>query len=57
MGAPFTFGTALIGTNVRIAGPNTAISVNDIVLWIGQENFIYMMVVYKQSHVQSEVCF
>ena len=39
VGAPFTFGTALIGTNVRIAGPNTAISVNDIVLWMGQENF------------------
>ena len=40
VGAPFTFGTALIGTNVRIAGPNTAISVNDIVLWMGQENFL-----------------
>jgi hypothetical protein len=39
VGSPFTFGTALIGTNVRIAGPNTAISVNDIVLWMGQENF------------------
>ena len=39
VGAPFTFGTALIGTNIRIAGPNTAISVNDIVLWMGQENF------------------
>jgi hypothetical protein len=39
VGAPFTFGTALIGTNVRIAGPNTAISVNDTVLWMGQENF------------------
>ena len=39
VGAPFTFGTALIGTNVRIAGPNTAISVNDVVLWMGQENF------------------
>ena len=39
VGAPFTFATALIGTNVRIAAPHTAISVNDIVLWMGQENF------------------
>ena len=39
VGAPFIFGTALIGTNVRIAGPNTAIAVNDVVFWMGQENF------------------
>lgn len=39
VGAPFIFGTALIGTNIRIAGPNTAIAVNDIVFWMGQENF------------------
>tara|TARA_R100000951_G_scaffold115107_2_gene122111 strand:- start:549 stop:1325 length:777 start_codon:yes stop_codon:yes gene_type:complete len=29
----------MLGDNVRIAGPNTAISVNDIVFWMGQENF------------------
>ena len=39
IGPPYTFGTAIIGTNVRIAGPNTAISVNDLVFWMGQENF------------------
>jgi hypothetical protein len=39
IGPPFTFGTAILGTNVRIAGPNTAISVNDVVFWMGQENF------------------
>jgi hypothetical protein len=39
LGPPYTFGTALLGDNVRIAGPNTAISVNDIVFWMGQENF------------------
>ena len=39
VGAPFTFGAAIIGTNVRIAGPNTAIAVNDVVFWMGQENF------------------
>jgi hypothetical protein len=38
-GAPYTFGTALLADNIRIAGPNTAISVNDIVFWMGQENF------------------
>jgi len=39
IGPPFTFGTALLGDNVRIAGPNAAIGVNDIVFWMGQENF------------------
>jgi len=39
VGAPFVFGQALIGTNVRIAGPNTGISINDVVYWMGQENF------------------
>ena len=39
IGPPFTFGTALLGDNVRIAGPNAAVGVNDIVYWMGQENF------------------
>ena len=39
LGPPYTFGTALLGDNIRIAGPNTAISVNDVVFWMGQENF------------------
>ena len=41
IGPPYTFGTAILGTNVRIAGPNTAISVNDVVFWMGQENFYF----------------
>jgi len=39
IGPPFTFGVSMIGDNIRIAGPNTAISVNDVVYWMGQENF------------------
>lgn len=39
LGPPYTFGTALLGDNIRIAGPNAALSVNDIVFWMGQENF------------------
>jgi len=39
IGPPFTFGVSLLGDNIRIAGPNTAIAVNDIVFWMGQENF------------------
>ena len=39
LGPPYTFGTALLGDNIRIAGPNTALSVNDVVFWMGQENF------------------
>ena len=39
LGPPYTFGTALLGDNIRIAGPNTSISFNDVVFWMGQENF------------------
>jgi len=39
LGPPYTFGTAMLGDNIRIAGPNVAISVNDVVFWMGQENF------------------
>ena len=39
IGPPYTFGTAMLGANIRIAGPNTAIAVNDIVFWMGQDNF------------------
>jgi len=39
IGAPFTFGISLLGDNIRISGPNTALAVNDIVFWMGQENF------------------
>lgn len=39
LGPPFTFGTAMLGDNVRIAGPNAAVAVNDLVFWMGQENF------------------
>lgn len=39
LGAPFTFGVSLLGDNIRISGPNTAIAVNDVVFWMGQENF------------------
>jgi len=39
LGPPFTFGVSLLGDNIRIAGPNVAVGVNDIVFWMGQENF------------------
>ena len=39
IGPPFTFGESLIADNIRIAGPNAAISVNDRVFWMGQNNF------------------
>ena len=39
VGPPYTFGTALLGANIRIAGPNVAVAVNDVVYWMGQENF------------------
>jgi len=39
LGPPFTFGVSLLGDNIRIAGPNVAVGVNDVVFWMGQENF------------------
>jgi len=39
IGPPYTFGTALLGDNVRIAGPNAVVSINDLVFWMGQDNF------------------
>tara|TARA_R110001592_G_scaffold283483_1_gene551437 strand:- start:783 stop:2651 length:1869 start_codon:yes stop_codon:yes gene_type:complete len=39
LGPPFTFGVSMLGDNIRIAGPNTALAVNDVVFWMGQENF------------------
>ena len=39
LGPPFTFGVSMLADNIRIAGPNTAIAVNDVVFWMGQENF------------------
>ena len=51
IGPPYTFGTALLGDNIRIAGPNVAIGVNDIVFWMGQENF-YMY----DGRIQSIPC-
>lgn len=39
LGPPFTFGVSMLADNIRIAGPNAAIAVNDVVFWMGQENF------------------
>ena len=39
LGPPFTFGVSMLADNIRIAGPNTALAVNDVVFWMGQENF------------------
>lgn len=39
IGPPYAFGTALLGDNVRIAGPNAVVGINDTVFWMGQSNF------------------
>ena len=39
LGPPFTFGVSMLADNIRIAGPNAAIAVNDVEFWMGQENF------------------
>jgi len=39
LGPPYTFGIAQIGDNTQIAGTNAVVAVNDIVFWMGRENF------------------
>ena len=39
IGPPYTFGTALLADNTKIAGPNTAMAINDLVYWMGYQNF------------------
>ena len=39
LGPPFTFGIGLISENITIMSPNVAKAVDDIVLWMGQEEF------------------
>lgn len=38
-GPPFFFGTKLVSTNTSIMSPNAAIEVNEVVFWMGLENF------------------
>jgi hypothetical protein len=40
-GAPFFFGTKVLATNISIMGPSAAIEANDVVFWMGQDNFWY----------------
>jgi hypothetical protein len=39
LGPPFTFGTQILAKNITIAGPLAAISVDDVVFWMGVEDF------------------
>jgi len=39
IGAPDWFGTRLLASNVSIMGPNAVIQADDIVYWMGRENF------------------
>jgi hypothetical protein len=39
LGPPFTFGINEIASNVTIAGPLAAVAVDDLVFWMGEEDF------------------
>ena len=48
IGAPFTFGINLISENITIAGPQSAVSIEDNVFWMGIDEFyIYTGAVQK----------
>lgn len=40
-GAPYTFSFTLLGTGTNIVGMNASISVNDMVFWMGREQFYF----------------
>jgi hypothetical protein len=39
LGPPFTFGISMISENITIASPLSAIAVDDMVMWMGEEEF------------------
>tara|TARA_R110000764_G_scaffold149507_1_gene237229 strand:- start:948 stop:2831 length:1884 start_codon:yes stop_codon:yes gene_type:complete len=39
IGPPFTFGIQQLASNITIMGPNAAVAVEDVVLWMGKDNF------------------
>jgi len=39
LGPPFTFGITTISENITVAGPLSAIAVEDMVFWMGEEEF------------------
>ena len=39
LGPPFTFGISMISENITIASPLAAIAVDDMVMWMGEEEF------------------
>ena len=39
IGPPFTFGVQQLASNITIAGPNAAIGTEDVVYWMGIDNF------------------
>jgi hypothetical protein len=48
LGPPFTFGINMISENVTIAGPNSVVSIEDNVFWMGNNEFyIYTGAVQK----------
>lgn len=47
VGAPFTFGVQMISENITIAGPMTAIAVDDQVFWMGvSEFYMYLSLIH-----------
>lgn len=39
LGPPFTFGITMLSDNISITGPNSAVSVDDAVFWMGEGDF------------------
>ena len=39
IGPPFTFGLQQLASNITIMGPNAAVATEDVVYWMGIDNF------------------
>jgi len=41
LGPPFTFGISVISENITVAGPLAAVAVEDLVFWMGKQEFYF----------------
>lgn len=39
LGAPYVWGFNILGDNISVMGPNTAVSVNNVTYWMGRDKF------------------
>jgi uncharacterized membrane protein len=57
VGAPFTFGFEQVGTNCGLIGKNSAIEIDGVAYWMGNNGFSLLMVLLILYLVQLKIMF